>query len=181
MNRQIIACSALILMTLLQSCDYFKFIPDCSEVTTEATPSQFTALPRGVVSDQITGLTWSRCAVGSNYIPTGNCIGEPLLMSFDSAQAYVRETADKSSVAWRLPTINEFKSIIRENCQNPALDQTLFPDSLVENHWVIESSNSPNPRACTIFTFQGASLCRLDRENLFPFMIVTNDSISPSR
>ena len=130
MNRQIVTCSALILMTILQSCDYFKHIPDCSQITSEPSPLLFTALQRGVVSDQRTGLTWSRCPVGTNYIPSGNCVGEPLLMTFDNAQAYVQETAEKSSVAWRLPTITEFKSIIREDCQNPALDQTLFPRAI---------------------------------------------------
>jgi hypothetical protein len=74
--------------------------------------------------------------------------------------------------------MNEYKSILREDCENPALDPSLFPGALVENHWTSDNLEEGSALACAVYTYQGASSCRLDGENLFPFLIVTDQRLN---
>jgi hypothetical protein len=105
------------------------------------------------------------------------CLGSPVLLPLQDAQLVVEETARKSSVTWRLPTIKEFQTILREDCENPALDPFLFPGSLSENHWTSDDFDPESSFGCAVYSYQGSSSCRLEKDNLFPFMIVTDQKL----
>jgi hypothetical protein len=169
--------AALLLSVLISGCDRVMYTPSCLAIGPLDYGSRFSTLRNGVISDAVTGLSWYRCPFGTSYNGLNACIGTPSLLSIADAELSVRETAGKSAVSWRLPTINEFKSIVREDCENPALDPTLFPGALIENHWTSDNLDQGSALACAVYTFQRASSGRLDGENLFPFLIVTDQQL----
>ncbi len=169
--------AVLLLPILLSGCDRLMFTPSCSAIDPKDYGSRFSTLRNGVISDAATGLSWYRCPFGTSFNSSGACIGTPSLLRITDAEVSVQETASKSAVSWRLPTINEFRSILRADCENPALDPFLFPGALVENHWASDNLSKGSSLQCAVYTYQGASSCRFDRENLFPFLIVTDQQL----
>ncbi len=162
----------------LGGCERVMYTPSCTSSAPYDYGMRFSTLRNGVITDNETGLSWYRCPFGTNYNGLNACIGTPLFVSAENAFLSVDETAEKSAVQWRLPTIDEFKTILREDCENPALDPMVFPGSLVENHWTSDNRDQESGFSCAIYTYQGASSCRLDKENLFPFMIVTDQKLN---
>jgi len=179
MSIQTSRVSAVLLLSvlLISGCDRVMFTPSCSAIGPLDYGSRFSILRNGVISDSTTGLSWYRCPFGTSYNGLNACLGAPSLLSISDAELSVQETASKSGVSWRLPTMNEYKSILREDCENPALDPSLFPGALVENHWASDNLSKGSSLQCAVYTYQGASSCRLDRENLFPFLIVTDQQL----
>lgn len=77
----------------------------------------------GTVTDVQTGLMWMRCAEGQQWI--GNrCIGEAKEFTFEAAQAIRRAFAGFSD--WRLPTLDELKSIVDTSRTRPTIDTDIF-------------------------------------------------------
>jgi hypothetical protein len=163
---------------VLGGCDRVMYTPSCSSVGPADYGSRFTTLRNGVISDSDTDLSWYRCPFGTNYNELNTCLGSPVLLPLQDAQLVVEETARKSSVTWRLPTIKEFQTILREDCENPALDPGLFPGSLSENHWTSDNFDPESSLGCAVYSYQGSSSCRLKKDNLFPFMIVTDQVLN---
>jgi hypothetical protein len=162
---------------LLGGCDQVMYTPSCTSVGPADYQSRFTTLRNGVITDSDTDLSWYRCPFGTDYNVMNACLGSPVLLPLQDAQLVVEETARKSSVTWRLPTIKEFQTILREDCENPALDPFLFPGSLSENHWTSDDFDPESSFGCAVYSYQGSSSCRLEKDNLFPFMIVTDQKL----
>ncbi|MCP4287360.1 MAG: DUF1566 domain-containing protein, partial [Gammaproteobacteria bacterium] len=83
------------------------------------------------VTDTETGLIWQHCSLGQ----TGSdCSG-------GSANTYNWQQAlQAASAPWRLPNINELESIVEDKCFDPAINPTIFPNTVSSNYW----SASPN-------------------------------------
>ncbi len=58
--------------------------------------------------DAKTHLIWQRCCVGQQWV-NGKVIGNPQLLSWDEVQKILAQESDKG---WRLPTFEEFKTLI---------------------------------------------------------------------
>lgn len=63
----------------------------------------------GTLIDTLTGLQWQRCALGQTW-DSGSCRGTAQTHNFDSAVAAVQALADAGG--WRLPSIDELKSLV---------------------------------------------------------------------
>lgn len=131
----LITCSALF------SASAIAGIPsaanECFSDLVETTPSSdFTTLDGGaVVRHRLTGLEWRRCPEGMDWTGT-NCSGLPGLYSWQGALL----RADLAS-GWRLPNVNEFRSIVERCRRNPAVNPQVFPDTPWSGFW----SASPWP------------------------------------
>lgn len=86
------------------------------------------ALQGDTVYDSETNLTWKRCSEGQRWDDAGGCVGEAKLqiVAFDRKDP---------PLSWRLPSLRELRSILAENCQNPAIDQTVFPNTVSGWYW----------------------------------------------
>ncbi len=74
-------------------------------------------------TDPKTGLIWRRCAEGMVY--RGNtCTGTPSTLTFDQAVQHAQSEAQRTGIAWRMPTKDEFLSIV---AMLPTIDGTNFP------------------------------------------------------
>lgn len=78
----------------------------------------------GEAFDKTTKLTWSRCSVGVTWKKGVGCVGSPKMMNLNEANNY----AKKIGHGWRVPTINELKSIADGKCNKPIINTIAFPD-----------------------------------------------------
>ena len=104
---------------------------DCEADLVETTPSSdFTPLKGGaVVRHEPTGLEWRRCPEGRDW-SGGECSGTALTRTWQGAL----EHADEED-GWRLPDINELRSIVERCRVSPAINQQVFPDTPGSHFW----------------------------------------------
>lgn len=131
------------------------------------------AADSSVVIDNLTNLSWRRCAAGYDLVP-GNTpdIGNDSCMlvgltaeggeavnsdsdpSNDVALSYswaeALEYAGLEGNAWRLPNIKELASILEMACISPAINSTFFPDALRTAHWSSTSHATRDSDAWTL-------------------------------
>ncbi|WP_200152950.1 DUF1566 domain-containing protein [Chromatium okenii] len=92
----------------------------------------------GTVLDTQTNLQWMRCALGQTWNGQ-TCVGEAKQFSWDNAIKVAKDTRHAGYTDWRLPTIDELKTLIVTG-QNPTINQQAFPNTLSAWFW----SASPN-------------------------------------
>ena len=114
----------------------------------------------GTVTDVKTGLQWMRCALGQTW-RDGTCIGEGVRFEWEDALSAANKLNELSGYAsrcdWRLPTIDELKTLIfcssgkpktwndtggpcKGDYSSPVIDQAAFPTTAKSGFW----SASPN-------------------------------------
>lgn len=97
----------------------------------ESTPSSdFTTLEDGaVVRHLTTGLEWRRCPEGMDWTGSG-CSGDASGMTWSGALRHAGSKPD-----WRLPSIDELRSIVEQCRDSPAINQAVFPNTPGERYW----------------------------------------------
>ncbi|MDD5755080.1 MAG: DUF1566 domain-containing protein, partial [Methylococcales bacterium] len=96
----------------------------------------FTDNKNGTVTHHKTGLMWQRCPVGQLWNGV-MCKGGLSRMDYNSASSQTSTLAGYSD--WRLPTINELKSIIEysnnDYATNSRTNSVIFPDAPADPFW----------------------------------------------
>jgi len=86
-----------------------------------------------IITDPITGLMWRRCLEG---LSGNNCLkGQAHKMPYKYAiqyPNYINQSGTNRYNDWRLPTINELKTLIKEKEYEPMIDTAKFPTSTLE-------------------------------------------------
>lgn len=158
------------LIVLAASCDFSRVEVSCLEHIGEDDMGRFLDQGNGVVLDPQTGVEWYRCPVGQRYTQRG-CAGPALLMTWEESGSYLKEISNKAGEAWRLPKASEFVALGEKTCINPALNPNVFPNALVDNHWVF-GEGIKEGKACAVYTYKATRSCRLFSENARPFYMV---------
>lgn len=65
-----------------------------------------------------------RCSIGSKWKKNIGCVQTPNTMSFIEAKDFEKKSKD----GWRIPTLEELRTIFIDGCKNSAINTTLFPD-----------------------------------------------------
>lgn len=101
----------------------------------------------GTVTDTQTGLIWKQCLEGQEG---KGCYGKASRMTWEFAMQQA-QTADTTRFAgqrgWRLPTVKELSSIVERQCQNPAVNLSIFPLMPAQSVW---TSNQSDPNAWSV-------------------------------
>lgn len=114
-----------------------------ADVEARTPTSDFSFVDAGMaVTHQPSGLTWQRCLLGKSLDNKGTpddysddrCVGEPLELTLDEANAAVAENQ-----GWRLPEVRELRGIVELKCYSPAINLEVFPDDPGQFVW----SSSP--------------------------------------
>ena len=106
---------------------------ECDSSQTSKPSSSRLVVKGGAVYDKKTDLTWMRCSQGQTWKDDLGCVGVPKKFTHDEAN-------QGWSNGWRVPTVDELKTIIAKNCKNPAIDDEIFPDTPSE--WYHTSSKT---------------------------------------
>ena len=110
----------------------------------------FTDNSDGTVTDGATGLVWQKCSRGQTADAT--CSGTATTANWQTALTYCKDLT-LNSRTWRLPSINELKTIVdRGKAAAPMIDTTAFP-ATVSNYYWSASSYLPNLTFASRVTF----------------------------
>jgi hypothetical protein len=117
-----------------QTCQTASIPPD--------TPtSRFVFNRDGTVSDAKTGLMWKQCSEGQSGAACGG--GGVNSYTWKEALDYVQTFNQAGGFAghqdWRLPNIQELRSIVERQCFDPAINLAVFPATFSNDCW----SSSP--------------------------------------
>ncbi len=91
-------------------------------------------------TDSQTGLMWMRCSLGQsgNDCSTGNATQYNWQQALESV-ATTNATSPGGYNDWRLPNSKELASIVEVKCVDPAINLTIFPNTVSDRYW----SSSP--------------------------------------
>jgi outer membrane protein OmpA-like peptidoglycan-associated protein len=81
----------------------------------------------GTVMDKKTNLMWMRCALGQIWTDNA-CTGVPKLIQWQSALDTAKTMVFAGRKDWRIPTQEELRSLVEEQCHDPAIDLVAFPN-----------------------------------------------------
>jgi len=111
---------------------------------------RFVTLDGGAVRDRVTGLEWQRCALGHELV-NGSCRDDRKKQvrswfSWADARTEVeRLQSDPRFQGWRLPTVQELRTLIYRRCQDPAINQEVFPNPPAWFFWTsTEFADNPD-------------------------------------
>ena len=128
-------------------CDY-KSMP------ATAPASRFTDNGDGTVTDKVTGLHWKRCSEGQTWDGT-TCTGTATAYTWQQAMDLAEAASYAGKSDWRLPSIEELRSIVEQACIEPAIDLTVFPATPSVGWWSSSPYAGYAGQAWTIFFYDG--------------------------
>ena len=125
-----------------------------ANITATAPDSRYTDNGDGTVTDKKTGLVWKQCSEGLSSTVTACDSGSIASYSWQEALQLAKTLNDGGGFAgktdWRLPNHKELASLVEYQCYNPAINETLFPNTSMYNYWSSTPSPSGDLRAWTV-------------------------------
>ena len=123
----------------------------CDSDKPETTPtSRFQVNAKeGTVLDTQARLTWKICAEGMIYL-NGRCTGNA-----EFTWDYAAKNFDDKANGWRLPSIDELKSIVEKRCTEPAINLQVFPNTQPLSFWSASSDAGDPDYAYNIYFGRG--------------------------
>ena len=156
---------------LLTSCERYSSQPQCSSFLDSGHPVQLKLDASGSAVDKAKGLRWYRCSAGQRF-SNDQCVGEAINLSRQEALDYAAEFAARAGQAWRIPSVGEMSTLKQSHCTNPAMDTRVFKGVQINNYWTSSTSLNGPGMGCTVYTFNGNSICKEVVSQKLPFMLV---------
>lgn len=136
--KALVQISALVLAALLSAAPAGANCPVVAGYPETTPDSDFADEGAGLVRHLATGLVWKRCAEGQDW-DGSTCTGPADAYTWQ--QAFIRADAVNAGTQgwnagyadWRLPNINELRSILELGCSNPSINTTQFPPASTPN------------------------------------------------
>lgn len=131
--------STLILLTLLSTNNLLaQTCRSESEIPATTPTSAFNDNGDGTLTDTRTGLMWMKCPLGQSGSDCAT--GSANTYTWDQALQAPNGFSYAGYSDWRVPNIKELRSIIEEQCFDPAINLAIFPATPSTYFW----SSSPN-------------------------------------
>lgn len=114
---------------------------DCDTNISATTPDENFDESDGTVLDKQTGLMWKQCPEGLSEDGCAVGIADTVTwaQALEAAEALNTDGGFAGHTDWRLPNIKELQSIVEEQCDSPARNETVFPGNYADQLW----SSSP--------------------------------------
>ena len=122
----------------------------CVDVVASNDIGQFELALGGLARDRENKLEWYRCSLGQRFNGS-ECVGEAQYEKWDDTIVIIDEVNEKSGTNWRMPTLKELRTLVIEDCGNPAVNPNVFPGILVENYWAADKSSASGFRCGMIY------------------------------
>lgn len=122
-------------------------LPSSMALAATTPTSDFTDNGDGTVTHKTTGLTWKRCSEGMTW--TGStCSGTAQQYTWDAAMVL-------GSSGWRLPTLEQLKTIIDSGNGSPTINQTVFPKTPPAGFWSATAHADSSGNAWYVYFYNG--------------------------
>ena len=79
-------------------------------------------------------IEWLKCTVGQNWNEF-DCDGLPVRLSLIEANRLLPKISEELGGSWRLPSRDELKSLVCEECKGSKINSEIFPNTLAEPYW----------------------------------------------
>lgn len=99
-----------------------------------------------LVKDLALGIEWMRCSVGQRWDPEQKtCWGEAVRLNHEEVAQLIKQANAQLGEGWRLPSLNELRSLVCTRCGPPMINAERFPNTMPEPYWTGEQ-NFMSPR-----------------------------------
>jgi hypothetical protein len=105
----------------------------------------------GTVTDKGTGLIWQKCSMGQNN--DASCSGTATMATWANAVSYCDSLDFAGRTDWRLPNVNELKSIADRSTWNPVIDAVAFPATVANPYWSSSTYVPNTANAWSVYFF----------------------------
>ena len=113
----------------------FDVAATCNVNILPSTPdARFELKADGTLVDSDTKLMWMRCSLGQTWDGT-NCNDAPSEYDWKSALSSAESSEFAGYQDWRLPNLKELSSIIEQQCYDPSINETAFPNTPAKSYW----------------------------------------------
>lgn len=112
----------------------------------------FTDNGDGSVTSLSTGLIWQKCSMGLGNNAT--CTGTATTGNWLAALTYCQGLS-LAGRSWRVPNVTELRSLVDYAKSNPAINGTIFPNTLNDEYWSSSTYASTPANAWSIDFAQG--------------------------
>jgi Protein of unknown function (DUF1566) len=107
--------------------------------------ARFTSFNNGTVLDKYTGLIWKKCSEGQQWNAASHtCHFFATAYNWQEALQQAQTVNSSTGFAgykdWRVPNIKELNTLLEEQCEDPAINLTVFPTTPGKVFW----SSSPH-------------------------------------
>ena len=117
----------------------------------------------GTITDNSTNLIWQKCSAGQNN--DTNCSGTATTSNWSNSLTYCN-SLNLAGKNWKLPNINELKSIIDyEKSTSPSSFANFFPNTPAASFWT--SSSNSSGTAAWFINLSNGSQNNTTKSNLF--------------
>lgn len=97
-----------------------------------------------IVIDLQSGVEWLRCSVGQRW-NGAQCVGDIIKLNQEMSVQAINLADEQLGGNWRLPTREELENIVCQECGQPKIDASIFPNTPAEPFWTGEQ-NKYSPR-----------------------------------
>lgn len=133
--------SAMLLLAALGPCSSgaAQICRTESQIPSSTPTTDFTDHGNGTVTHQATGLMWMKCPLGQSGADCST--GSGATYTWKGALEAAAASGFAGHTDWRVPNVNELRSLVEERCYNPAINAAVFPATPTSStFW----SSSPN-------------------------------------
>lgn len=160
MKRQLIITTLLLLLS-----NQAIFAQSCNNTVTATTPDNRFTIVAGEVKDSKTGLIWQRCSLGQSGTDCSQ--GDAQKYTWSEALQAAKTEQQTTGVVWRLPNIKELRSIVEQQCDSPAINLTVFPDTSSSYYWSASPHAGYSYSAWHVYFGDGNSFYYFDKDGSF--------------
>lgn len=111
----------------------------CLNNLTREAPDERYLVEAHTVTDLYTGLMWMRCPLGQVWQEdNGRCqldLSRERQFTWPQALEVAADYAHGEYTDWRLPNKNELNSLVDRACTGPAINENVFPDTVLGGFW----------------------------------------------
>jgi hypothetical protein len=116
-------------------------------------------LKQFTIRDTEHNLEWLRCSAGQVWNGY-TCIGNPRMLSLSEAEQAVALARRELGEGWRLPTVDELRTLVCKKCEPPKIDIRLFPNTAAAPYWTASKNTMSVGRYWSVSFYTGYAFGR---------------------